>query len=227
MYEIKDRIINYKLERRRKKIIKILIKSRHLSYKWLIIELINDGYLDNHIDKLADDIVITNVNSFFKKGYLTTTEHFLCVIDNFIHYFLDHFNNVDLLKKTLSFCVENDIGNILLSNNYLYNNDFLGKYIYNYNLMIIGNFYYNALDFKEELGDLFDDIGLDIDNVDITDEDCVNDLMNLMENLCFVNRDRYLILSLFCRPDSSKREHFIDYWELLITNYIKKKDYIL
>lgn len=231
MIDIKNKInknINYyKLNTKKKKLIKVLNNSKHLNNKWLINELIRNGEIDEHIQNLNNEIILTNVSSFIKEGYLSSEEHFLCVIDHFINYFLDRFNNIELLKNVLSLSIASDIGNILMSKKYLFNNKNLKYYIYNYNLMIINNFYYNALDFKEELEELFNDINLDIDNINIKNEEQVNNLVDLLAELCLVNRDRHIILTFFTKPEEEKRKYYIDCWELLIYNYQKNMNFII
>ena len=124
-------------------ILAIIKSDRLIKNKLFILELLYSGSLDKFLNFLSDDKIIVNYYSFIKKGYVTKKEHFIYVIDNFITYFINNFNDIYLTIDVLPLCFRNDKSDIFLLNYYLYDNEYIEYYIINFDLMIIDGFYKN------------------------------------------------------------------------------------
>lgn len=216
----------YKIILKRKEIINIVKKINNLEHRMTIIELIDDGSLDNFILLLNYEKVKINISSLIKKDYMSSEEHFLRIIDNFITYFLNIFTNLDRLKIIIALCINSDKNKTLLSKNYLYDNTHIDYFIYNYNLMIINNFYYNAIKFQDELKDKFKQIKLEPKKINLKNRDDINSLINLLEELCFINKNHYALLSLFTKVNDDNYNLYLREWEIIFSNYLNNIDFI-
>lgn len=202
---------------------KIIKKEKCIKNKFFILDLLQYGQLDDFIKQLDNEKIIINHNTLIKKGYLTRSEHFVFVLDNFISYFIDIFNNIDLIHKVLPTCINSTSNGVFLSTFYLYDNDYLKYYTDNYNLIIIENFYYNLIKFKNELTDEIRLIGLELnDNY----ENIRNILFSVLEEICFVNRNHYALLSLFTKVDDDTYDLYLIQWKILFSNYFDNIDFV-
>ena len=96
-----------------------------------------------------------------------------------------------------------------------------------FNKLIIENFYNNCLVLRNELDKLFMAVGFDLDNID---KDNYNDLLkmvNLLEEICFVNRGKYGIIALFEKINDNNYNMFFMQYELLFTMYKKKWHFVM
>ena len=129
MKKIRKEVIIYikKLKLKRQ-----IIKSSNIVYKWLILQLLSEKTLDEKIYKLNNKKVEINCSTLLKKKHIKLETQFINIIDNFITYFLNTFDCFEALKDIISLCLTND-SEIFYSDKYLYNNDYIDYYIYNYN----------------------------------------------------------------------------------------------
>lgn len=225
-YQENNNRTRYKVILKQKKIINVARKLNNLEHRIMTIEIINDGSLDNFIELLNHEKVKINSTSLIKKGYITSEEQFLRIIDNFITYFLNIFPTLDRLKVIISLCINSDNNMTLLSKDYLYDNTYIDYYIYNYNLMIINNFYYNAIKFQDELKDKFKQIKLEPKKINLKNRDDINSLINLLEELCFINKNHYALLSLFTKVNDDNYNLYLREWEIIFSNFLDNIDFV-
>ena len=192
----------------------------------MIKQLLHDGTLDEHIKLLDRKKIDTHNSPVLKKDYLTSEEHFIYLLDIFISYFLERINNIELVKTVLSECIKNDINKELLSKNYYFTNEYLDRYIYNFNLMIIKNFYDNSLAFKEELKNEYKIIGYNPKKINISKPEDTEKMIELLSEMVFVNKSRYMILSLFSKVNDITYKAYLSKWEIIFSNYINNIDFI-
>ena len=212
---------------KKQKIKKHIIKSSRVVHKVMILQLISDGNLDNIIYKLNNKIVEVNCNCLEKKGYISSEEHFIYIIDNFITYFLNIFNYSDMTKEIVSLCINSDCNNIFTSKEYLFNNDNIEYYRYNYNLIIVNNFYNNCLILQKDLEQEFANCNLNIKKIDIKNNDSILKLVMLLEELNFVNKNYFAQLSLFKKIDKNNYKYYLNQWQSLFLNFFDNQELIL
>lgn len=200
-----------------------VINEKFIKNKMIILNLLYRGELDRFILLLNNKKIFTNHNSFIKKGYVTRREHFVYVLDNFITYFIDAFNNIGLIDRVLSLCINCSASNVLLSDKYLYDNAYIDYYINKYNLMIIDNFYNNLFSFKDELIQEIENINL---KFDIKNDECVNYFFMILEEICFVNRNNFALLSLFDRVNDDNYDLYLVYFKILFSNYFNNIEFV-
>lgn len=229
--------IEIKYEKKKKKVgliirikrLKVLIAIRKIpiiTHYVMIKQLLHDGALDEHIKLLDRKKIDTHNSPVLKKDYLTSEEHFVYLLDVFISYFLERINNIELAKTVLAECIKNDINKELLSKNYYFTNEYLDRYIYNFNLMIIKNFYENSLAFKEELRNEYKIIGYNPEKINISIPEDTEKIIELLSELVFVNKSRYMILSLFSKANDITYKAYLSKWEIIFSNYINNVDFI-
>ena len=175
---------------KKNKIKDVINKSDNLINGIFIVDLLDKGYLDKYMDCLSDNKIYIGCPTIIKKKYLTEYEQFLCILDNFITYTINSFSNIELIYIILPLCIANDKNNIFLTKKYFYDNSNITYFNKEFNKLIIENFYNNCLVLRNELDNLFMAVGFDLDNID---KDNYNDLLkmvNLLEEICFVNRGK-------------------------------------
>ena len=191
---------------KKNKIKDVINKSDNLINGIFIVDLLDKGYLDKYMDCLSDNKIYIGCPTIIKKKYLTEYEQFLCILDNFITYTINSFSNIELIYIILPLCIANDKNNIFLTKKY---------------------FYDNCLVLRNELDNLFMAVGFDLDNID---KDNYNDLLkmvNLLEEICFVNRGKYGIIALFEKINDNNYNMFFMQYELLFTMYKKKWHFVM
>lgn len=206
---------------KKNKIKDVINKSDNLINGIFIVDLLDKGYLDKYMDCLSDNKIYIECPTIIKKKYLTEYEQFLCILDNFITYTINSFSNIELIYIILPLCIANDKNNIFLTKKYFYDNSNITYFNKEFNKLIIENFYNNCLVLRNELDKLFMAVGFDLDNID---KDNYNDLLkmvNLLEEICFVNRGKYGIIALFEKINDNNYNMFFMQYELLFTMYKK------
>lgn len=217
------------LKLKKRKIIHIIIKSHRVTHKFIILQLIYDGTLDNQISLLSNKKIYTNSSSIIKKGYITAKEHYIYILDNFISYFSNIFANIYLISDALPLCLDNEYISSFISNKYLYDNENIDYYTHNYNLMIVNNFYNNCIKLQKELKKEFKESKLTIKKVDLQDSKSLYHLIQLLEEICFINKGNYGLLTLFKNMDKDNNNDYDFYliqWQILFSNYLNNKKLI-
>lgn len=225
-YEKKKKKVSLKIMLKRLKILRAIRKIPIITHYVMIKQLLHDGVLDEHLKIMDKKKINTHNSQVLKKDYLTSEEHFIYLLDIFISYFLERINNIELVKTVLSECIKNDVNKELLSKNYYFTNEYLDKYIYNFNLMIIKNFYENSLSFKEELRNEYKIIEYNPQKMNINDPKDVEKLIELLSEMVFINKSRYMILSLFSKVNDITYKAYLSKWEIIFSNYINNIEFI-
>lgn len=210
-----------------KEILKSYVKDNEIvKHKLFILELLNDNILDSIIDNIPDTSVIIKSESFLKKNLISSYENFIYNLDNFITYLLNTVGVIDIIESILKECLKCDINNILLSTNYVYDDTYLEEYVFNYNLMIVSNFYDNLNFFYEEFKDKYKTIGLDIKNINLDNKKDLEILLSLLEEICFVNKDNsYNLLSLFKKKEEN--DISIIHIDKVLSKYLDNLSFVL
>lgn len=226
--DLEDKKTDNEYQLKKKKILRIVLNSEYIQNKQLIFTFLLGNTLDNYINNLDNNKVKININTVVKKGYLTSEEQFLSILDSFITYLLSIINNIKLLEKIFDMCVNNDHGKILLSKKYIFDNDNINYFYNKFNLMIINNFYNNIFALKRELMYELDTIDIKVEKYNINNPQNIKKIAQLLGDICFINRDReYMLLSMFNSIDTISKELFINHFEILLSNYLKNINFII
>lgn len=226
--DLEDKKTDNEYQLKKKKILRIVLNSKYIQNKNLIFTFLLGDTLDNYINSLDDNKVNIKINTVIKKGYFTSEEQFLSILDSFITYLSNILNNITLLEKIFSMCVNNEHGKVLLSKKYIFDNDNINYFYNKFNLMIINNFYNNLLILKNELTYELDTIDIDLNKFNINNSKDVKKITRLLVDICFVNTDReYMLLSLFNSINKINNKILLDHFEILISNYIKNIKFLV
>ena len=219
--DLEDKKTDNEYQLKKKKILRIVLNSEYIQNKNLIFTFLLGDTLDNYINSLDDNKVNIKINTVIKKGYFTSEEQFLSILDSFITYLSNILNNITLLEKIFSMCVNNEHGKVLLSKKYIFDNDNINYFYNKFNLMIINNFY-NNLTYE------LDTIDIDLNKFNINNSKDVKKMTRILGDICFVNTDReYMLLSLFNSINKINNKILLDHFEILISNYIKNIKFLV
>lgn len=226
--DLEDKKTDNEYQLKKKKILRIVLNSEYIQNKNLIFTFLLGDTLDNYIKSLDDNKVNIKINTVIKKGYFTSEEQFLSILDSFITYLSNILNNITLLEKIFSMCINNEHGKVLLSKKYIFDNDNINYFYNKFNLMIINNFYNNLLILKNELTYELDTIDIDLNKFNINNSKDVKKITRLLGDICFINTDReYMLLSLFNSINKINNKILLDHFEILISNYIKNIKFLV
>lgn len=226
--DLEDKKTDNEYQLKKKKILRIVLNSEYIQNKNLIFTFLLGDTLDNYIKSLDDNKVNIKINTVIKKGYFTSEEQFLSILDSFITYLSNILNNITLLEKIFSMCVNNEHGKVLLSKKYIFDNDNINYFYNKFNLMIINNFYNNLLILKNELTYELDTIDIDLNKFNINNSKDVKKITRILGDICFINTDReYMLLSLFNSINKINNKILLDHFEILISNYIKNIKFLV
>lgn len=220
------RRISFTSSTKNKKIIINIVKNRliNIRYKYLILDLIEDGVFDQKIQFIEDDKINVLKSPLVPKGYLTTYEQFLSILDNYISFCTNTINSPDHIKQIIINSLKDN--DILLSKKYFFDNENIDYYKYNFKYLLCCIFYNNILILKNSLSEELREIKLDIDKLDLNNYNDVSLLTNLLKEISFLNRNSYMLLSLFEDVSDEKKELYIDWYKMLLQKYIKNIDFI-
>lgn len=217
----------HKVMKKKKSILKMVISSKNILNKSFIIRFLLDDTLDNYIERLDDKDVLIGTNSFVKKGYFTSEEQFVSILDNFITYFLDIVCDINFGENIFKVCINSRIWDIFLDKKYFYDNENIEYFYYHFDLVIIDSFCYNLNLLKDDLIYELDSLSLDMNRFDINKRNDVRKVTTLLGDICFVNKSRnYMFFSLFNRMDHS-RKIALDHFEILFSNYFKNIKFLM
>ena len=90
--------------------------------------------------------------------------------------------------------------------------------------MIVNNFYYNYLNLSKDLEEEFKKVDMDVEKVDLKNDDSVYNLILLLEEICFINKNNFAILSLFSKITDDKYLLYKKQWEILLSNYLNNEE---
>ena len=195
--------------------------NKFIKNKIIIMSLLEENKLESIINNITDSEIVVLGSSYIKKDKISHLENFLFFLDSFITYVIGIINNYNIITDVIVECLKNKESSILLEKIYPYDDNNISRIRYNYKLMIVSNFYYNLKIFGSELPDIFN-----INTIDITKEEDIDKLINILEEICFVNKDNYYLLALFTRVEEDNYDVYLSYYERLLDNYKKNMDFI-
>ena len=199
------------------------IKKIKIGNGLLVFKIIESGVLDYSIKKIDNKCICSNNKPILKKDYINSYNHYIYVLDNFIHYFYDNFNyNVDSEYEIIVSCLKNN-SDILLCNKYVFDNDNIKYYRREYDKIIVSNFYYNICTFKEELNEYFEDFSVKVDKLNIDDANDIEKLLNILKVICLYNNDKHVVLSLFNKVTMDTYKFYLDGFEFMFYSYFNMR----
>lgn len=211
---------------RKKRLLEYVISSNGIINKFFIIRFLLDDTLDRYIERLSDDDIALNIDSYVKKGYFTSDEQFICILDNFITYFLGIVSDINVGEMVFKACINSNVWDIFLDKKYFHDNDNIGYFYYHFNLVIIDSFCYNLKLFKDDLMYEFGSLSLNMDKFNIKKKSDVKKVTMLLGDLCFINKGNdYMLFSLFNRINR-KSSIGLSHFEILFSNYFKNIDFL-
>ena len=106
--DLEDKKTDNEYQLKKKKILRIVLNSEYIQNKNLIFTFLLGDTLDNYINSLDDNKVNIKINTVIKKGYFTSEEQFLSILDSFITY-LSNINKkfASLMSPTTSSVAQN------------------------------------------------------------------------------------------------------------------------
>lgn len=219
-------MVNNIYERKKRNIEKVVKKNNNLMNKLLILDLLYSDKLNNYIIELTHKKIYIEGPTIIKDGYLTEYEQFIFVLDNFISHFINIFNNIDLVYKVIPTVISSNKENILLSKRNYYDSSNIKYYNNEFNKIIISNFYKNILTYRKELNHYLLAVNIDIDKINFEKSNDITKILFLLEELHFVNRNRYGIVALFEACNNKNYNIFLKYYELIFNIYQKNINFI-
>lgn len=215
------------LVQRKKKLEKI-IKEKFDECSSLSFLLVHTGKLDSVINLLDDEETITDTTCLVKKGYLTSEEQFVSVLEYIIQIINNEFwflvDKNTIIEAILCFDISLDL---LLSKKYIGNNKFMEFYEYGVKKICISNFY-DVLKFVDRT-DLIDSFlinhQINVNSFDINDKGDIVNLFNLLKLVAICNFNSYHLLYLFNTDmNDENKEMFEIQIEILIEKTIEREN---
>ena len=219
--------LSFDLSIKKEELIRTIKENKiNITNKFLVRELIYDGSLDSIINKISQSGITVFKSPLNKEGHLTGYEQFISLLDNFITYVLNHVNSPSLIKDIIVNCIKNN-EDIFLSKKYFYDVSNTEQFLFEFNVMIVKNFYNNLLKMSDDLVEELDIININITKINIDNREDVLYLVNIIDELVFINRNNYKILGLFIKINKEKYNLYVDYYKMLIDKYKKNKNFII
>ncbi len=209
----------------RKQNVKNVLLTSNLQNIGNIWQLFNDNYLDKFINKLNDETVIINSYLDKNKNYLTSEEQFLQILDNYITFFNNKFTFVILREIILKLIFINNNNEFLLCKKYIGDNNQINYFKQNYILFTIETFYKNCQKLYNFLEKDLNSIDINIDKININNNDDAKKILDILINLCIINKNSYDIIYLFKDIDNNHKmtnsiyDIYVVQWKNLIKNY--------
>lgn len=209
---------------KKKKLYRAIKKSNlKISNRALILSLLDNDTLDNTIKKIDKSDVKVIKSPLIKKGYLTGYEQFISILDKFISYALDLIYNHELIEIILMNLSDKKI---LLSKRYVYDAENIEYYQYNFNYLIVYNFFNNLIKLKKDLSIELKKINLELDNMNLDNIVDTQKLVNIISEIIFINKNNYIISSLFTSISEERYQLFLDWYKFLLHKYIENMNFI-
>ena len=209
----------------RKQNVKNVLLTSNLQNIGNIWQLFNDNYLDKFINKLNDETVIINSYLDKNKNYLTSEEQFLQILDNYITFFNNKFTFVILREIILKLIFINNNSEFLLCKKYIGDNNQINYFKQNYILFTIETFYKNCQKLYNFLEKDLNSIDININKININNNDDAKKILDILINLCIINKNSYDIIYLFKDIDNNHKmtnsiyDIYVVQWKNLIKNY--------
>ncbi len=218
--------ISFTSDRENKRCLINITKNRsyNIVHKYLILDLIETDIFDKKIGLIKKGKINILKSPLVPKGYLTMHEQFLSILDNFISYSTNIINSPEHTKQIVINCLKDS--DIVLSEKYFFDNTNIYYYKYNFKYLLCRIFYNNLLILKNSLNEELKELNLDIDKIDLNKYSDVSLLNTLLGEISFLNRNSYMLISLFENVSEEKKELYIDWYKMLLQKHIKNIDFI-
>lgn len=228
------------LEERKKELEDVALNMQYCTNGGIIYKLINDNALNDAISKLDDEPVNLHSSSLIKKGYLTANEQFIDMLNNFIHY-LDFDLAILGSKKEaiIKALFENDTPEFVLCKKDWGDNNFIPYFTYNIRKFIVTGFFNTVKRLYAIKPDFFRQLSIS-DKLDLTSEDDVNKLYDLIVKISWCNLNEFGLYYIYLDinkydPIRSKNttdkefndrinDYYFMHFDRLIENYMAKRD---
>ena len=198
------------------------MKILNIGNSLLISKIIKSDILDKSIKKINNNSIDYNNKPILKKEYIDSYNHYIYILDNFIHYFYSNFNsNIDLEYEMLIGCLKEN-SDILLCKKYVFDNDNINFYREEYNKIIINCFYYNICTFSDDIDDYLKRLSINIKRIDINNSNDINKILKVLKDIYMYNSDKHVVLSLFNKVDNSTHKFYLDGFEFMFYSYFNK-----
>lgn len=198
------------------------MKILNIGNSLLISKIIKSDILDKSIKKINNNSIDYNNKPVLKKEYIDSYNHYIYILDNFIHYFYSNFNsNIDLEYEMLIGCLKEN-SDILLCKKYVFDNDNINFYREEYNKIIINCFYYNICTFSDDIDDYLKRLSINIKRIDINNSNDINKILKVLKDIYMYNSDKHVVLSLFNKVDNSTHKFYLDGFEFMLYSYFNK-----
>lgn len=228
------------MKTKKEELIKEILNS-NTKYNYLILKLLNENKINELIKNITNKKTKLNINSLYKKNYLSPNQHFLMILSNTIYYFKEQFyflnNNTDFI---ISILLQNKNNTkYLLTDKYIGNNKNLSFFNYNMKKLITNNYYNNIKKLKETspiIKKYIKDTNITFNKKDINT--IYNNLIKI--SLCNATNSNNILLfedinyytketeKTYKNKDIKKivKEFYKQEYEKMIKNYYQKKDII-
>lgn len=198
------------------------MKILNIGNSLLISKIIKSCILDKSIKKINNNSIDYNNKPVLKKEYIDSYNHYIYILDNFIHYFYSNFNsNIDLEYEMLIGCLKEN-SDILLCKKYVFDNDNINFYREEYNKIIINCFYYNICTFSDDIDDYLKRLSINIKKININNSNDINKILKVLKDIYMYNSDKHVVLSLFNKVDNSTHKFYLDGFEFMFYSYFNK-----
>ncbi len=238
------------LETRKDKMLEIVFNGDYKSNDAIIYKFLLNSTLDELIGRLNDKkttCIKSTICNYSKKGYLTSEEQFLDLLNNFIIRFKTDFyflgcDDIFILQLVLE---NHKNEEFLLSKNYWGNNDFIDYYKYNIKKYIITSFYNNLKSIamvSDKVKKFLKEKDIKMNKVSLRHYDDVCKLYEILRELSISNPSTWSLLFLFnsierqilaIKDEDDVRQisirllkNYALQYEIAIENYYSKKDAI-
>lgn len=215
----------------RKKTLKNVIKKNYSECSTLAYLLIHTGKLDNVIKKLNNKIAITDTNCIIKKGFLTSEEQFVSVLEHIIYRMNTYFWFLTT-KNTIIELILNyeETEKLLLSKKYVGNNSYISFYDFYTKRSCVSSFYKllksNELN-STTISKFLTSHKIDINTIDIDNEQDIEKLFKILRLICICNYNSYQLFYLFNDKIEAKNKIMYQYQlETLIERTIKRQNQV-
>lgn len=179
------------LNERKKDLLKVLEKKEGVS--GILYGLIVSNKLDNIICNIDDKKTKCPKSSFCEKGYLTGSEQFIDILENFIGFYERELSPLISKSFNLELALENVETKFLLSKKYRGDGNNTDYFIFNFKKLLVENMYknINAIRYCEEFSVFFDSVGI-VENMDINDAIDVNRLFLFLKEMIWSNHNEIM-----------------------------------
>ncbi|MGM9882376.1 MAG: hypothetical protein ACI31S_05995 [Bacilli bacterium] len=180
---------------------------------YLAFFLIHTGKLDNVINLLDDKVTIPDTTCLVKRGFLTSEEQFVDVLEYVIRIINSEFwflvDKNTIIEAILNF---DSSLNLLLSKNYIGNNKYIEFYEIGVKKICIFNFY-NVLKFidqSELVEEFLVNHEIDLNSFDIESNNDIIKLFKVLKLIAICNYNSYHLLYLFNNRMSNKNKKMFE-----------------